>query len=138
MSEMIINSSKLIYDKEKTKDYEINSCDPCDCQGCRNYFLNIQSSTQLCDFLMEFGINPALPDEVIYFSLEDKKNSPISYDVYYGICGEILGEEVTLEKYDVTISFKKGVNILKETSGDYFWLVINKSYPYILKEERDI
>lgn len=138
MSEMIINSSKLIYDKKKTKNYEINSCDPCDCQGCRNYFFNIQSNTQLCDFLMKFGIDPYLPDEVIYFSLEDKKVSPISYEVYYGVCGEIVGEEAAFEKYSVKLSFKKSVNILKEANCDYFWLVINKNYPYILNEERDI
>lgn len=137
MSEISINSSKLIYDKEKTKTCGVK-CDPCDCRGCRNYFENIKANPKLCDFIKSFGLNPFRPDEVIYFSLEDNNSSPLFYEVYYGICGKIVGEEISFKEYGVDISFKKSVNLLTETSSDNFWLVINKNYPYVLKEERDI
>lgn len=137
MYEITINSSKLIYDKEKTKTYQSNF-NPCNCQGCRNYFENIKANTKLCDFLKGFGLNPFRPDEVIYFSLDEQQDSLIFYEVYYGIYGKISGVEISFKEYGVNISFKRSVNILTETSSDYFWLVINKNYPYILKEERDI
>ena len=47
-----INSVKIIFDKEKTKEYRTDFNRPCDCQDCRNYYKNIQNNFELVEFLI--------------------------------------------------------------------------------------
>ena len=52
-----INSTKIIFDKNKTKEYRTDYNKPCDCQNCRNYYKIIENNTELLDFLEGFGID---------------------------------------------------------------------------------
>ena len=46
-----INSTKIIYDKNKTEKYRTDFNNTCDCQNCRNYYKNVESNAELLDFL---------------------------------------------------------------------------------------
>ena len=52
-----INSVKIIFDKEKTKEYRSDFNKPCDYQDCRNYYKNIQNNFELVEFLSGFEID---------------------------------------------------------------------------------
>lgn len=47
-----INSVKIIFDKEKNKEYRTDFNKPCDCQDCRKYYKNIQNNFELVEFLI--------------------------------------------------------------------------------------
>lgn len=52
-----INSVKITFDKEKTKEYRTDFNKPCECQDCRNYYKHIEENKKLVEFLSEFGID---------------------------------------------------------------------------------
>ncbi len=138
MTTIEINSTKLVFDKEKTHKYQIKNCHPCDCQGCENYYKNIEQNHKLIEFLSVFGIDCFLPEEVVCFSLNNKRNSLIHYEANYGVDGQMDIDEFGFDDFDVKLTFKKGVNLSQEKTDNYFWIVIEKDFPYILKDKRDI
>ena len=66
------------------------------------------------------------------------RNSLIHHEGYYGVFGNIEGEDFDLEKYGVKISFAKDVSVPCDREGKFFWICINGDFPYVLKEERDL
>lgn len=131
-----INSVSIIFDKEKTKGHRTEYNKPCDCQDCRNYYKHIQNNSELVEFLNIFGADYNNTDEVMSWELENKNDSLIHYESYYGVFGKIDGEDFNFEKFGVKISFSKGAPAPSDRSGDYFWICIEADLPYLLDEDR--
>ena len=138
MQTIEINSVKIIFDKQKTKEYRTDFNKPCDCQGCRNYYKHIGNNTELVDFLSAFGIDYNCTEEVFSWDLENDEDSLIHHEGYYGVFGKIEGEEFDFEKFDVKIIFQKGATVPCDRTGEYFWICIEGDFPYILDEEREL
>ena len=133
-----INSIKIEFDKEKTKEYRTSFNKPCDCQDCRNYYEYIKNNSELVEFLSGFGIDYNCTEEVFSWDLGNDNDSLIHHEGYYGVFGSIEGEEFDYEKFGVKISFQKGASIPYDRTGDYFWICIEGDFPYILDEKRDL
>ena len=133
-----INSVKITFDKEKTKEYRTDFNKPCDCQNCRNYYKHIEENKKLVEFLSEFGIDYNCTEEVFSWDLGNDEDSLIHHEGYYGVFGKIEGEEFEFKKFGVKITFQKGASVPCDRTGDYFWICIEGDFPYILDEERDL
>ena len=133
-----IKSEKITFDKEKTKAYRTDFNKPCDCQGCRNYYKNVGNNLELVAFLSEFGVDYNCTEEVFSWDLGNDKDSLIHHEGYYGVFGKIEGEEFEFEKFGVKITFQKGASVPCDRTGDFFWICIERDFPYILDEERDL
>lgn len=133
-----INSVKITFDKEKTKEYRTNFNKPCDCQNCRNYYKHIEENKNLVEFLSEFGIDYNCTEEVFSWDLGNDEDSLIHHEGYYGVFGKIEGEEFDFEKFGVKVTFQKGASVPCDRTGEYFWICIEEDFPYILEEERDL
>jgi len=133
-----INNVKISFDKEKTKEYRTDFNKPCDCQDCRNYYKHIENNPELVEFLSGFGINFDCTEEVFSWDWGNDSNSLIHHEGYYGVFGNIEGEEFDFEKFGVKITFQKGATVPCDRTGDYFWICIEQDFPYILAEERDL
>ena len=92
-----INSVKITFDKEKTKEYRTDFNKPCDCQDCRNYYKHIEENKGLREFLCGFGIDYNCTEEVFSWDWENDNNSLIHHEGYYGVFGKIEGEEFDLK-----------------------------------------
>ncbi|MCR5067639.1 MAG: hypothetical protein K6A14_06225 [Erysipelotrichaceae bacterium] len=78
---------RFLVNKEKTKAYY--RCEErCSCPACRNYYRQIEKTLpDVCEFLREFGIEPAKPDETMWIDVAD----PTEYImVGYTVCGRIM------------------------------------------------
>lgn len=62
----------------------------------------------------------------------------IHHEVYYGVFGKIENEEFSFEKYGVKITFKKGVTVPCDRTGEYFGVCVEGDFAYILDEEREL
>ncbi len=133
-----MNSAKVTFDKEKTREYRTNMNNPCDCQNCRNYYKHIKNNKELVGFLNDFGIDYTCTEEVFSWDLGNEKDSLIHHEGYYGVFGKIEGEEFGFEKFGVKIIFQKGASVPCDRTGDYFWICVEGDLPYILDEERDL
>ena len=133
-----INSVKITFDKEKTKEYRTDFNKPCDCQNCRNYYKHIEENKKLVEFLSEFGIDYNCTEEVFSWDLGNDEDSLIHHEGYYGVFGKIEGEEFDFEKFGVKVTFQKGASVPCDRTGEYFWICIEGDLPYILEEERDL
>ena len=133
-----INSVKITFDKEKTKEYRTDFNKPCDCQNCRNYYKHIEENKKLVEFLSEFGIDYNCTEEVFSWDLGNDEDSLIHHEGCYGVFGKIEGEEFEFEKFGVKITFQKGASVPCDRTGEYFWICIEGDFPYILEEERDL
>ena len=133
-----INSVKITFDKEKTKEYRTDFNKPCDCQNCRNYYKHIEENKKLVEFLSEFGIDYNCTEEVFSWNLGNDEDSLIHHEGYYGVFGKIEGEEFDFEKFGVKVTFQKGASVPCDRTGEYFWICIEGDLPYILEEERDL
>ena len=133
-----INSVKIIFDKEKTKEYRTDFNKPCDCQDCRNYYKNIQNNFELVEFLSGFGIDYNCTEEVFSWDLGNDNDALIHHEGYYGVFGKIEGNEFDFEKFGVKITFQKVASVPCDRTGEYFWICIEGEFPYILDEERDL
>jgi|GEM_PF-2005642 len=133
-----INSVKITFDKEKTKEYRTDFNKSCDCQDCRNYYKHIEENKKLVEFLSEFGIDYNCTEEVFSWDLGNDNNSLIHHEGYYGVFGKIEGEEFDFEKFGVKFTFQKGASVPCDRTGEYFWICIEGDFPYILDEERDL
>jgi hypothetical protein len=132
-----INSVRITFDKEKTKEYRTDFNKPCDCQECRNYYKHIENNLELTEFLSGFGIDYNCTEEVFSWNLRNDKDSLIHHEGYYGVFGKIEGEEFNFEKYGVKITFQKGASVSCDRTGEYFWICVEGVFPYILDEERE-
>lgn len=133
-----INSVKITFNKEKTKEYRTDFNKPCACQDCRNYYKHIESNSELVEFLSSFGIDYNCAEEVLSWDLENDNNSLIHHEGYYGVFGKIEGEELDFEKFGVKITFQKGAAVPCDKTGECFWICVEGDFPYILNEERDL
>ena len=133
-----VNSVKIIFDKEKTKEHRTAMNNPCECQDCRNYYKHIGNNTELVEFLNNFGIDYYCTEEVFSWDWENDNNSLIHHEGYYGVFGKIEGEEFDFEKFGVKITFQKGATVPCDRTGEYFWICIEGDFPYILDEEREL
>ncbi len=133
-----INSAKIIFDKGKTKAYRNSFNSPCDCQGCRNYYKNIEDNNELIEFLNAFGIDYRYSDEVFSWELGDEISSFIHYEGYYGVFGCFDGDDFDYESFEVKITFSKGASVPHNRTGEYFWICIEGDFPYLLDEKRDL
>ena len=133
-----INSVKITFDKEKTKEYRTDFNKPCDCQDCRNYYRHIENNIELVEFLSGFGIDYNCTEEVFSWDLENHSDTLIHHEGYYGVFGKIEGDEFDFEKFDVKVTFKKGASVPCDRTGEFFWICIEGEFPYILDEERDL
>lgn len=133
-----INSVKIEFDKEKTKEYRTDFNKPCDCQDCRNYYKHIQNNVKLVEFLSDFGIDYNCTEEVFSWDLGNDKDSLIYHEGYYGVFDKIEGEEFDFEKFGVKITFAKGASVPCDRTGEYFWIYVEGDFPYILHEEREL
>ena len=133
-----INSVKVTFDKEKTKEFRTDFNKPCDCQDCRNYYMHIQKNEGLVEFLNNFGVDYTCTEDVFSWDLENDKDSLIHHEGYYGVFGNIEGEELDFEKFGVKITLQKGASVPCDRTGEYFWICVEGDFPYILDEERDL
>ena len=133
-----INSVKITFDKEKTKEYRTAMINPCECQNCRNYCKHLENNVELVEFLSSFGIDYNCTEEVFSWDLGNDKDSLIHHEGYYGVFGKIEGEEFDFEKFGVKITFQKDASVLCDRTEEYFWICIEGDFPYILDEERDL
>lgn len=133
-----INSAKITFDKEKTKEYRTDMNNPCECQNCRNYYKHIENNLELVEFLSGFGVDYNCAEEVFSWDLGNDKDSLIHHEGYYGVFGWIEGEEFNFKKFGVKITFQKGASVPCDRTGEYFWICIEGDFPYILDEEREL
>lgn len=133
-----INSLKITFDKNKTKEYRTDYNNTCDCQNCRNYYKNIESNAELLGFLERFGIDFNHAEEVFSWNSGDDKRALVHHEGYYGVFGKIEGEDFDLEKYGVKISFSKEAFVPCDRDGEVFWICISGDFPYVLNEEREV
>lgn len=133
-----INSVKISFDKEKTKEYRTDFNKPCNCQDCRNYYKHIEDNKELVEFLGSFGIDNNCTEEVFSWNLGNDNDSLIHHEGYYGVFGKIEGEEFEFEKFGVRIIFQKGAIVPSDRTGEFFWICIDGDFPYILEEKRDL
>lgn len=133
-----INSTKIVFDKNKTEKYRTNFNNTCDCQNCRNYYKNVENNRALLDFLKEFGIDFKHAEEVFSWSLSEDKNSLIHHEGCYGVFGNIEGEDFEFDKFGVRISFSEDAHVPCDREGEFFWICINGDFPYVLEEEREL
>ena len=131
-----INSIKITFDKEKTKAYRNRFNSPCDCQDCANYYKNIENNNELIEFLGAFGIDYQHSDEIFSWDLGEKNDSLIHYEGYYGVFGQINGDDFSYENFGVKITFSKGASVPHNRTGEYFWICVEVDYSYIIDEER--
>ena len=133
-----INSVKITFDKEKTKEYRTDFNKPCDCQDCRNYYKHIQNNLELVEFLGGFGIDYNCTEEVFSWDLGNDNDSLIHHEGYYGVFGKIEGEKFDFENFGIKITFQKGASVPCDRIGEYFWICIEGDFPYILDEKREL
>lgn len=135
---IVINSIRIEFDKEKTKEYRTSFNTPCDCPNCRNYYEHIKNNFELVEFLSGFGIDYNCTEEVFSWDLENDNDSLIHHEGYYGVFGRIEGEKFDYEKFGVKISFQNGDSVPYDRTGEYFWICIKDDFPYILDEKIDL
>ena len=133
-----INSVKIIFDKEKTKEHRTAMNNPCDCLDCSNYCKHVENNSELVEFLSGFGIDYNYTEEVFSWDLGNDKDSLIHHEGYYGVFGKIEGEEFDFEKFGVKIIFQKGASVPCDRTGEYFWICIEGDFPFILDEKREL
>ena len=128
------NNYKFYVDIEKTKEY-YNTHSLCDCVCCRNYYKQIeQELPKLKEFLDNFGVDIAKPDEIM--SVENE--GFIDYlNVDYTVCGNVINmSEYEIDIYDnlfLNVIVTEGFASPNEQTGDYFTLsVVNIRLPWVL------
>lgn len=133
-----INSFKIVFDRDKTKEYRTDFNKPCTCQDCRNYYKYIQNNPELVEFLSGLGIDYNCTEEVFSWDLGNDEDSLIYYEGYYGVFGKIESDKFVLDKYGVKITFVKDACVPCDRTGEYFWVCIEGDFPYILDEKREL
>ena len=141
-----LNGTQITFDKEKTKLHRTDYNEPCDCQGCRNYYQHIAENGKLLAFLSEFGVEHNHAEEVMSFDLGDDADSQIHHVAYYAVFGMIEKEiKFEYDQFDVDITFEKAATgpydrtaINTDREEPCFWIVVEDIVPYVLDEKREI
>ena len=82
-------------DRDKTAEYYTSHA-LCDCDACRNFYKQIKESfPELDDFLDQFGVDLAKPDEMPWYDIDNR----IQYTPYYTVTGKI--EETDTQKVKI-------------------------------------
>ena len=103
---------------EKTKEYYVSKT-LCDCDECRNYYRQAENTfPKLKNFLLEFGIDIARPEEIC--SIYNK--SEVDYLV---VAYTAVGECIQCGKFEFDI----------KDGGSFLNLVINKNPVYPNEQE---
>ena len=117
----IIKKEDYVFDVdvEKTKEY-YSSKTLCDCDECRNFYCQAENAfPKLKNFLLDFGIDIARPDEIcstyVYKGNVD----------YYAVAYTAVGECVQCGEYEFDV----------EDGGLFLNLVINKNPVYPNEQE---
>jgi len=140
------NGTQITFDKEKTKLHRTDYNEPCDCQGCRNYYQHIAENGKLLAFLSNFGVDHDRAEEVMSFDLGDDADSQIHHVAYYAVFG-MIEKEIKLEhdQFGVDVTFEKAATgpyditaINTDRNEPYFWIIVKAVAPYVLDEKRDI
>ena len=123
-------------DIEKTIEY-YNTHSLCDCACCRNFYAQVgKALPKLKDFLEDFGVDIAKPDEI---SSIESDNCIDYLNVDYTVCGVIINSsEYEIDIYDnlfLSIVVSDGFVSPNEQSGPYFTLSVTQiKLPWVLKE----
>jgi hypothetical protein len=121
-------------DVEKTKEYyQVHAL--CECDACKNFYAQIQGQFPVLEeFLTEFGVDVAKPDEAMSV---DSEQSFDYIQVDYTVCGKIIA----MGEYEIDLQDKQLLNIVvtdgfaspNEQTGEYFTLsVYNINLPWVL------
>ena len=129
-----INSVKVTFNQEKTREYRTDFNKPCDCLNCRNFYKHMESNTELVAFLSAFGVDYHCTEEVFSWDWGDDPDSLIHHQGFYGVFGEIE-EAFAFEKFGVKIAFLKDASIPHDRTCECFWICVEGDFPYILAEE---
>lgn len=141
-----LNGTQITFDKEKTKLHRTDYNEPCDCQGCRNYYQHIAENGKLLAFLSEFGVDHDRAEEVMSFDLGDNADSQIHHVAYYTVFGTIEKEiKLEYDQFGVDVTFEKAATgpydrtaINTDRNEPYFWIIVKAVAPYVLDEKREI
>ena len=105
-------------DIEKTKEYYATKV-LCDCDECQNYYRQAENTFQkLKNFLLDFGIDIARPDEICSTYSKGRVD-------YHVVAYTAVGECVKCGKYEIDM----------EDGGLFLNLVINKNPAYPNEQE---
>lgn len=138
LQEIVINSTKLLFDAAATNGHRTEHNKPCDCQNCRNYYKIVEDNPELIAFLSDFGVDFYHTEEVMSWDLDNEQDGMIHHEAYYGVPGRLEGEEVVIQRFGVKIAFEKGAIVPTDLEGEHFWIRIEGDFPYVLEEERDL
>ena len=105
----------------------------CDCSACRNFYTQISGKyPELEAFLLEFGVDIARPDELIWMEREEK----IEYIGMYSVDGKVLSsnaEEIRIGVQQIVAD--QTVNFPHERELPCFGLTVYSfSLPWVLSE----
>lgn len=137
MQTLTFENTTLVFDREKSINHKTENNSPCSCQDCRNYNENIKNNPELISFLSGLGVDFNRPEEVFSYDIGEDADSLINSTAYYGVFGKIEGDEVHIQKFGVNISFEKGASVPNDREDEFFWVVVEGDFPYVLDEERD-
>lgn len=130
-----INGVKITFDREKTLNHRTDYNKPCVCQDCRNFYKNVESNTELSDFLSVFGVVHNFDEEVLSWS-EYKDNKPyIHSDGYYAVEGTFDCDYFDFERFGVKLSFIKESVVPHDREDDFFFIKVEGDFPFVLDEK---
>lgn len=137
MQTLTFENTTIVFDREKSLNYKTENNSPGSCQDCRNYNENIKNKPELISFLFGLGVDYNRPEEVFSYDIGEDVDSLINSTAYYGVFGKIQGDEVHIQKFGVSISFEKGAAVPNDREDEFFWVVVDGDFPYVLDEGRD-
>ena len=109
-------------DRDKTSRY-YTTHSICDCDGCQNFYKQIKGLfPELEEFLTEFGVYIAKPDEMPWYDIDNH----IHYTPYYTVTGKI--EKINTQKMDFG-----NLNVVFYQSGSPYTDIPNEQIePYFI------
>lgn len=147
----IINSKgwRFSFDKQATKQYYEELNDLCQCDMCRNFYLNVDKiPVDLRIFLEQFGIDVAKPIE--QWSLTaNKENRRVDNTIYYAVNGYATSpdeDEIEIGAVTVFVESPKPDDVVKcpeytpntEIPEPYFILIISNLWlPWTINSDID-
>lgn len=138
LKEIKIGDTLLLVDAAATANYRTPYNEPCDCAACRNYFHAVESRKSLLSFLKKFGIDAGRPEEIAWWG-EDVASKTLEYHVWYSVCGEMKGADISRKLPDAMIEITRPgkEDVFPNTGrGDpYFWISFTVRLPWVSNED---
>lgn len=135
-SVFITETTEIVFDKEKTQEHRTMFNESCNCQDCLNYYKNIEKNAELVEFLADFGVDYKRTEEV--YSFEDESDDGYIHSIgYYSVEVAINGDNVSVEKFGVKISFTYDEYVPTDRKEGFFWITIDAEFPYVLEQKRE-